>query len=244
MPENQFISANASVNEMYYCDRDSATATGRYLTKVEWNFIARHLCRTPARKYRIADMGGGSGRFALPLYSRGMDVVVEEVDRLPLQLLHEKNPAIPVILQDPQARSFPIDDHSFDFMLCIEVPDLIESDWFFSEARRILKKEGRLILTTHNRFSYKGFYKKVILREDERNDYWYRIHYRSSFSQVKKRLGYEGFKVIDAQGFHWIPVSRASNNKLIPLFVNLEKIFHLGSLISISPWVILIVQKK
>ncbi len=229
--------------EVYYCDRDTATATGHYLTNMEWSFIVKHLSHPSVRKHRIIDVGGGSGRFALPLFLSGMNVVVEEVNALPLRLLRQKNRSIPAIRLDPAMRSFPFRNRSADCMLCIEVPDLIESEWFFHEAHRIIDRKGGLIFTAHNRRSYKGFYKKNLLQEDKKSDDWYRIHYRSNFSQVKERLNRTGFKLIDALGFHWIPVSRASNNILIPLFAAIEKILNLGACPSLSPWILAMAQK-
>jgi SAM-dependent methyltransferase len=243
MSSNLIVPREITDNEIYYCDRDSATAAGRYLTCVEWNFITKYLCRPPIRKQCILDVGGGSGRFAMPLYAMGMDVIVEEVNSLPLRLLHKNNPAIPAILQDPQLKSFPFNDQVADYMLCIEVPDLTESDWFFPEARRILKRGGLLIFTTHNRCSYKGFYKKILLKEDGKSDDWYKIHYKSNYSQVKDRLARAGFNLIEALGFHWIPVSRASNNKLTPLFMVIERSLRLGSMVTFSPWIIMAVRK-
>jgi hypothetical protein len=72
---------------------------------------------------------------------------------------------------------------------------------------------------------------------------WHKTHYRSTFRQVKDLLRHAGFKLTAALGFHWIPVSRASNNRYIPLYTILEKVFYLNAIKTLSPWVIAMAKK-
>jgi len=53
------------------------------------------------------------------------------------------------------------------------------------------------------------------------------------------RLGNAGFKITRANGFYWLPVSRGSNNRLVPYFALVEKLLHLDLLPSLSPWIII-----
>ena len=217
------------VNSEYYCDRDTATVMGDYLTQIEQGFIQASLVLHLAKPAVIFDAGGGSGRFAIPLCRNGYRVIVEEIDPLPLKILRNREPAIPLILLDNRATHFPVKESSVDCILCIEVSRLIESEWFFSECNRILKQNGIIIFTTHNRYSYKGFYKKLLLQED-RKRHWKKLDYASSFHQIKLRLKDAGFKPARAKGFNWVPASRASNNRLIPFFTPIEKVLHLDLL--------------
>ena len=45
-----------------------ATKGGKYKTEREISFIKKHM---PDRKTKILDIGGGSGRFAIPLTQMG-----------------------------------------------------------------------------------------------------------------------------------------------------------------------------
>jgi len=231
------------VNSVYYCDRIAATAMGQYSTQVEESFIQGLLMFHLAKPAVIFDAGGGTGKFAIPLYRNGYRVIVEEINPLPLKILRNREPAIPLILLDSKVKHFPIKESSVDCVLCIEVDSLIQLEWFFSECNRILKQNGIVIFTTHNRCSYKGFYKKFILREDSSKYHWKKSHYASSFQQIKLRLKNAGFKLTRAKGFNWLPASRASNNKLIPYFALIEKLLHLDLLLSLSPWIIIQARK-
>jgi len=231
------------VNSDYYCDRVAATATGQYSTQVEGSFVEESLMTYVAKPAVIFDAGGETGRFAIPLYRNGYRVIVEEINPLPLRILRYGEPAIPVILLDSEAEHFPIKEASVDCVLCIEVNALIQLEWFFSECNRILKQNGIIIFTTHNRYSYKGFYKKFILQEDSSKYHWKKSHYASSFQQIKLCLKNAGFKLTRAKGFSWLPASRASNNKLIPYFALIEKLLCLDLLLSLSPWIIVEARK-
>ncbi len=123
------------------------------MTQIEKCFIQEYLTLHLANSSVILEVGGGSGRFAIPIYRNGNQVIVEEIDSLPLEILHEREPKIPLILLDSKHKHFPIKDSSVDCVLCIEVVSLIESERFFSECNRILKQNGIIIFTTHNRYS-------------------------------------------------------------------------------------------
>jgi len=166
-------------------------------------------------------------------------VIVEEINPLPLKILHNREPAIPLILLDSKAKHFPIKEASVDCILCIEADSLVLLEWFFSECNRILKDNGIIIFTILNRFSYKGFYKKFILREDFSKHPWKKSHYATSLRRIKVRLRNAGFRTIRVKGFYWLPVSRESNNRLVPYCAFIEKLLHLGLLTSLSPRIII-----
>jgi len=231
------------VKSDYYCDRAAATAMGQYSTQVEGSFIQEALMLHLPKPAVIFDAGGGSGKFAIPLYRNGYRVIVEEANSLPLRILRRREPAIPLILLDSKAKHFPIKEASVDCILCIEAGSLVLLEWFFSECNRILKDNGIIIFTILNRFSYKGFYKKLILREDFSKHLWKKSHYATSFRQIKSRLGNAGFKITRANGFYWLPVSRESNNKLVPYFALIERVVRLDLLVCLSPRIIIRARK-
>ena len=231
--------SDSFVNSDYYCDRMAATLMGKYSTQVEGNFIEESLMLYLRKPAVIFDAAGGTGRFAIPLYRDGCRVIVEEIDLLPLRILRHREPGIPVVLLDNKAKHFPIKEASVDCILCIEADSLVLLEWFFSECNRILKNNGIIVFTLLNRLSYKGFYKKFILREDCSKHPWKKSHYATSFRRIKMRLRNAGFKITRANGFYWLPVSRESNNRLVPYFALVEKLLRLDLLPSLSPRIII-----
>jgi len=231
------------VNSDYYCDRVAATSVGKYSTQVEGSFIEESLMLHLAKPAVIFDAGGGTGKFAISLHRNGYRVIVEEINPLPLRILRHREPGIPVILLDSKAKHFPIKEASIDCILCIEADSLVLLEWFFSECNRILKDNGIIIFTILNRFSYKGFYKKFILREDFSKHLWKKSHYATSFRRIKVRLRNAGFKITRANGYYWLPVSHDSNNKLVPYCAFIEKFLHLDLLSSLSPRIIIRARK-
>lgn len=227
----------------YYCDRINATAMGQYCTSVEKRFIEESLLLCLTQSAVIFDAGGGTGRFAIPLYRNRYRVIVEETNLLPLKILRRREPQIPVVLADGKANHFPIKEASFNCILCIEADALVLLEWFFPECNRLLKRNGIMIFTILNRLSYKSFYKKLILREDFGKYPWKKKHYATSLRQTESRLGNAGFRVLRAKGFYWLPVSRESNNRLIPFYARIEEFLPLNLLSPLSPRIMIRARK-
>jgi len=234
---------DSRANSKHYCDRMAATLMGTYSTDVEGSFIEESLMPYLTESAVVFDAGGGTGRFAIPLYRNGYRMIVEETNPLALRILRHREPTIPVILLDSKARHFPIREASVDCILCIEADSLVLLEWFFPECSRILKDNGIIIFTLLNRVSYKSFYKKYILREDCGKHPWKKSHYATSLWRIKSRLRNAGFRITKAKGFYWLPVSRESNHKLLPYLALVEKLLHLDLLPSLSPRIIIRARK-
>jgi 2-polyprenyl-3-methyl-5-hydroxy-6-metoxy-1,4-benzoquinol methylase len=219
----------------FFWDRGNATRMGQYLTRVEGQFIEEGLAAAPwARK--VLDIGGGSGRFALPLHARGYHVVVTDADSVPLRLLTSHNPHVGRVLTSASAASLTVASQSVDCVLCIEVFGLSDQAcWFFPECHRVLREGGLLIFTAHNKLSYKGLLRRV--RQETR-------FYSRSIGDIRQRLRAAGFTVLREQGFNWLPATRLSNNRLIPFLGSVGKSMHMGSAAAqFSPWVLVLARK-
>lgn len=224
--------------EEYFWDRANATAMGSYLTRVEGRFIARCLAQYPSVR-TILDVGGGSGRFALPLATQGYEVFVTDASMVPLRVLKHKAPAIPCARVDSVGVQLSIADGSVDCVLCIEVPALVDhARWFFPECRRILRAGGLLILTAHNRHSYKGITKRLMARDQQ--------FYSVSHEQLRRRLNGNGFAIVREQGFNWAPVTRTSNSRLIMATALLEECLRtvFDRMPALSPWLLVLAHRR
>src|SRR5579884_4202808 len=99
------------------------------------------LAGAPGR--RLADVGGGTGNYALALEREGWDPVV--VDRAPEMLARAAAKGLQTIEAD--AQSLPFEDETFDAVTMISMLHHVENRGVaLTEARRILKPDGRLVL--------------------------------------------------------------------------------------------------
>jgi len=92
---------------------------------------------------RLADIGGGTGNYALALEREGWEPVV--IDRSPEMLARAAAKGLETVEAD--AQDLPFDDESFDGAMMISMLHHVEDRRAaLAEARRILKPSGRLVL--------------------------------------------------------------------------------------------------
>ncbi len=107
--------------------------------------VLRALCEglggAPGR--RLADIGGGTGNYALALQRRGWATVV--VDRSVAMLARAAAKGLKTVEAD--AQRLPFEDRTFDAATMISMLHHVEEPGAaLAEARRILKPGGRLVL--------------------------------------------------------------------------------------------------
>jgi SAM-dependent methyltransferase len=214
---------------------------GQYLTRVEGAFIRQALASRP-RPQVVLDIGGGSGRFAVPLHQAGHRLVVADVDTTPLRILGRRAPGVGRVLVGDRIDELPIADDSVDCVLCIEVPVLDDPASFLSECRRVVRKDGLVIFTVHNKRSYKGLMKSLSNRGKDRR--YYGETYLHTTSQVRAQLLTAGFSIWREHGFNWIPFTRDSGTPLVWAAARLERTLGLGRMIEWSPWLLVAAQKS
>lgn len=212
--------------EEYFPDFANATQLGKYLTIQEQKFIDSILCNRT--DFKILDIGGGSGRFAIPLCQRGYNITVIDPSEFALKLLKEKNSSVSEI--QGLGQYLPFKNESFDIVLVIEsIENFKNKEQFLQGCRAVLKKDGILIVTMLNRSSYKMLHPHRKIRP---TCYW------STYLNFNRLLYSIGFSVSRAYGFNWLPFSRTSNNSLIPILAMVERLFLLNWFVWVSPWVI------
>lgn len=197
--------------------------SGFYKTKVEFEFILKHISENHET---ILDIGGGSGRFALPLRQSGYDVTVIDLDSDAIDLCKKKG-IIKSYCQD--IRDF--ERIGFDIVLAIELFLVTPPDIVFNEAADRLNKDGIFIFVANNKNSWR--YKLHSSRSNISKNYG-EYSVKEYYSMLKDK----GFKVIDVKGFNWLPFKVSSNNFLIPLFTELESLFKLYKWLEQSPFLL------
>ncbi len=128
----------------------------------------------------------------------------------------------------------PIKNEVFDSIFMIEVLDYIpELNQVFDECKRALKQKATCFLSFGNKSSIKSK-----IKETHGNGY------RHSYKNVMTCLAKSGLVVEKKRGFNWMLFGRTSQNTLVPLSANVEKLLGLRRIPRFSPWVILNVTKS
>jgi ubiquinone/menaquinone biosynthesis C-methylase UbiE len=103
--------------------------------------LRQALAGAPGRS--LADIGGGTGNYALALEHEGWEPVV--VDRSPEMLRRAAAKGLRAVQAD--ARRLPFDDERFDAVTMISMLHHVEDrNAALTEARRVLRPRGKLVL--------------------------------------------------------------------------------------------------
>lgn len=132
--------------------------------KLDWHAKSKN----PLRKYRrqelinychgknVLDIGGGMGRFAAELQKKGFKVTVVDIDQQLLAYGTSHYKSITFIHGD--ALHLPFKDNTFDEVVMEQIIEHIpQQGQAIREAYRVLRKGGRLIITTPNKYVYRVF---------------------------------------------------------------------------------------
>jgi SAM-dependent methyltransferase len=209
------------------------TRWGRYITSWEQRFVERALSRLGAGN--ALDIGCEGGRWTELLANRGWSVTAIDVDPDAVRHCAARIPSATCVAVDPSSTSLPCGDNSLDLVLCIEVREVMQSDWFAEEAARVLRPGGELVGVAWNRSSLRGLATSAWTRLRHGRPHPF---YNDSYTAWNDRLRRAGFERLEARGLCWFPFGRASNSRLIPMAVAVEDRSGLNRLVSRSPWVV------
>ena len=209
-----------------------SNSMGRYKTEVEWAFLTKHI---PPPPLSILDIGGGSGRFALPLARMGHRVTVVDPARDALQELERQQANISVIRGD--FLSTPLDKGSFDIAVAVEsLQYLVGGDFatIFERVRAVLRPQGIFLFTELNSRSWRYVFHRL-----RRHRMVYKV---AGTGDYRSALQAAGFAIREVSGFVWMPFGATSNSRLVPAFAWLERALGLRQWPAQSPWLLFAVQ--
>lgn len=225
-----------TVSEMNNCgesfwESTAQTRWGQYLTVIERRTLL--TAHTGFAEPGIAlEVGCEGGRWSKLLSERGWTMIATDVDPKALELCRERNRAVTCILVEAAEERLPVESHSVDLLVCIEVP-VVASAWFPAEARRVLKPGGVLVGSFNNRVSWRGLMANIKSSFMGRQRF-----YTKSYVSFRTSMRKQGFSFSEERGCCWMPFGRHSNSALIPMGARLERLIALQRLPGLSPWII------
>jgi len=142
-----------NLSEETHWEKAAKTRMGKYLTRMETNFVFKSI--DPSRTRTIMDVGAEAGRFSLLAANDQAMVIGIDLDSHSLKRLKLKNQPVHIIQAD--ARKVPLKDEVFDAIIMIEVLDyIVELDKALVECYRTLKVNAPLLLSFGNKSSLKS----------------------------------------------------------------------------------------
>ncbi len=124
---------------------------------VFWHYLRNAL--GPGGKKVVLDVGGGTGRVAIPLINEGHEVVIVDISRQMLvqsrRKSQESQEGSRLQLVQADAESLPFHDHAaFDLVICLgDVLSYCNTDIALGETVRVLKTGGALLVGVDNRYA-------------------------------------------------------------------------------------------
>ena len=208
-----------------------ATKGGKYKTEREISLIKKHM---PDRKMKILDIGGGSGRFAIPLSQMGHCVTVIDINDEALSILRNRNDNIGII--NDNFENFKNDCY-FDMVLMIEtMGNFLDLCLIFNKIHSMIDIGGNVIFTALNANSLKYKIRQLIPH----------YHYPGihDYKTYRKLLIDCGFEIVDASGFNWLPFRVNTNSVLVPFFAKMEQSFQLNRWLTQGPELLFCARKS
>ena len=227
--------------ELWWEQLSSQNVYFQYLTQNDVRLVKK-ICEIAGPPSTALDIGSEGGRWALPLAQMGWRLTCTDVVADSLKRLRERIPAVRCILVKPTDRTLPCDDQSMDMVLCIEVFDVIMSDWIVPEIQRVLRSGGLFAGVYWNSQSPRGWAYKYIPGFATRHPSQYFVR-PVTYPMWRRSLAQLGFTMAYERGTHWLPFRRFGNSRLIPVAATLEQRLGLSRLAAISPNVAFIARR-
>ena len=213
------------------------TRWGAYTTQMEQRVIEFASSKSGSCGSAI-EVGCEGGRWSRLLTDLGWKMTCLDIDEQALRVCQTKVPEARCVLGSPKDTSLPCGTASMRLVLCMEVRPVIQSDWFVSEASRILEPGGILVGMFWNRWSLRGLFSHLNSRRKGEISF-----YDQAYPPWREKCRNAGFDFLREDGCCWFPLARESNSRLAPFFSGLERFLGLRRLPSVSPWIVFAARK-
>jgi 2-polyprenyl-3-methyl-5-hydroxy-6-metoxy-1,4-benzoquinol methylase len=221
------------------------TKWGKYITSIEEEALqtAMNVTQKPSIALEIGTEGG---HWAKLLVDQGWKVICTDVDEKALEACRQRVPSATCIHVAPDATTLPCEAGRISLIVCIEVFQVMNSNWFLAEAARVLRPGGVIVGVTNNRHSHRSYANKVMRIVDQKRKTYSEdgYLYKFAYQEWKQQLAGTGFHLVHEEGMCWLPFPRKSNFFLIPQLTRLEQRLGLRQVTQISPWIAFVAQKN
>lgn len=237
---NPASAASASLEIPFWESLMEDCRWGKYMSDVELQAIleAARLAGPPSQALEV---GAEGGRWAKVVADMGWKMTCTDIKEDALALCKRRIPDANIVLVRESDTTLPADSGSMPLVMCVEVPYVIEQDWFMRELARVNASGGYFIGVMNNRRSLRGAFYNLMRALNLRRGYPF---YSVSYPKWRQRLSELGFDLVSERGYCWFPMKRRSNSWLIPVLARLERLIGLDRLPSLSPWIVLIARKR
>ncbi|HEX6818321.1 MAG TPA: class I SAM-dependent methyltransferase [Ktedonobacterales bacterium] len=224
--------------ERYYRDYPY----GRYCSQIEKRAVL-HVRDLVGRPAAALDVGCESGRWSELLAQRGWRLTCTDISSEALALCQGRLPDARCLLVTPEDTTLPVPDASQDAVLCVEVPMVLQSEWFIAEAARVLAPGGYLVGVHYNPHSLRGLLYTYVpgFRSKRRTALFC---FTESYVAWRSRLLAAGVEMIDERGFGWIPFRKFNRSPLVTLSLDLERRLGLGRVARFGAMVVFVARKR
>lgn len=216
----------------------SKTRYASYTSDIEKAVIlkAHHLVPQPST---MLDIGCEAGRWSKLLADAGWKPICTDINAQALTLCQQRIPGATCVLASTGTRRLPAETASQGLALCVEVPQVMLTEWFLDEVSRVLQMRGLFVGTFLNHCSYRGLisHARATFR---RHRNWYQSSYRTWCKELRAR----GFVVLHNEGFGWPPFGKISDSPLISVTTRIERALGLRKMVHLSPLVAFIARKE
>jgi SAM-dependent methyltransferase len=216
------------------------TRWGRYLAEVEKaTILFGHQAAGDPRK--CVDIGCGGGRWSKVLADRGWAMTCIDISAPALESCHRRISSAECILVTPSNKAIPCATNTQRIVLCMEAPEVVETDWFIPEVFRVLEGGGILIGSYMNPHSWRGLAWRM---RHSTNGIGGKHYAGPSFSRWKRQLLQSGFEMLREESCAWLPFGRESDSLLIPPATKWERRLHFYRVTRFAPWILFVARKR
>ena len=201
---------------------------GRYRTRVECDFMRRHLGPPPQR---VLDVGGGSGRLGGFLKSLGHRVTVVDSNPLAIAMAATKGLEQAVVCDVLE-----YDGRDFDVVVCMEVIE------YFADCGPVIAKCGQFtrpgglfLFCIINAQSWRFQLQKL-----KPSDYRARAFSLATMAQATQAAGFE---ILERRGFQWCLAPTGSDSRMVTVSNAIEAGLGLHRWHAQSPWLLYACRK-
>ncbi|MBW3004085.1 class I SAM-dependent methyltransferase [Candidatus Woesearchaeota archaeon] len=186
----------------------------RFCDELLEHFIHINL---PKKKLRILDIGGGIGRFAIPLAKKGHNVVLSDISQGMLdkaKIISKKNKVKLEFVKESVTNLKNHKNSSFDIVLVVNAILDYCGDYnkAIKEIKRVLKPNGLVMGNVNNRFVYASkhelksgdftLFKKSMKTGDRHISWGGGSHWSHEFTLEELREAFKSFKRIKVYGIY------------------------------------------